>query len=348
MEPKVFKMPSIEHLRNVIHQVTHKSRYRGDDDEGQPIYEDCELPTLTFRGSVKMHGTNAGIVFMYRPNLGEYQMHTQSKGGIITPTKDNMGFSAFAFAGGIGLDLLPQILELTDGKPEVIRVYGEWVGGKIQKGTPFNSLDRMFVIFGIKADNIWLPEDNLVKVKLPKKNIYNILDYPTFNITIDFNNPKEAAEIMGDLVTTVEEECPVGKAFGIEKGVGEGIVWVCTTEGWGGSRYWFKTKGDKHKSSGTKEKVPVDIERLNSISELVDSFLTESRLMQGLDQMRENNQEFSRKSTGFYVQWVSLDIVKEELDTIVGNGFDVKEITKTASVKAKNWFFKELDKGVGL
>lgn len=350
MEKKVYKMPSIEHFRNVIQQVTHRARYRGQDEQNQPIYEDCELPTLTFRGSVKMHGTNAGIIYLWNPLTFEYEMHAQSKGGIITPMKDNMGFAAFAHT--INSDaLLAQIMKVNSDlgyTPEVVRVYGEWVGAKIQKGTPFSTLEKMFVIFAIKIDKTWISDERLATIKIPEERIFNILDYPTYEMTVDFNNPKLAAYSIGKLVEAVENECPVGKAFGIEKGVGEGIVWVCTTEGWGGSRYWFKTKGEKHKSSGTKEKVPVDIERLNSINELVDSFLTESRLEQGLDQMRENHQEFSRKSTGFYVQWVSNDVVKEELDTIVGNGFDVKEITKTVSKKARNWFFAKLDEGLGL
>jgi len=348
MEPKLFRMPSIEAFRHVIQQVTHRARYRGDDETGQPIYENCALPTLKFRGSVKMHGTNAGIVFMWDKDSSTYNMHAQSKGLIITPVKDNVGFAAFAHTSGVD-NLVEEILGDFDGEqPEVIRVYGEWIGRKIQKGTPYNTLDKMFVIFAIKIDNKWLSEDKLSMVKMSDKRIFNILDYPTYEILVDFNNPKIAAEAMAKLVDNVEKECPVGKAFGIDNGVGEGIVWVCTTDGWGSSRYWFKTKGEEHKSSGTKEKVPVDIERLNSINELVDSFLTNSRLEQGLDQIRENHQELSRKSTGFYVKWVSGDVVKEELDTIVGNGFEVKEITKTVSNKARKWFFNKLDEGVGL
>ena len=77
MEKKVYKMPSIEQFRNVIQEVTHRARYRGEDEQNQPIYEDCELPTLTFRGSVKMHGTNAGIVYLWNPLAFEYEMHAQ-------------------------------------------------------------------------------------------------------------------------------------------------------------------------------------------------------------------------------------------------------------------------------
>lgn len=354
MEEKVYKMPSIEQFRNVIHQVNHKARYVGEDNiTGEIIYDTTEgiLPTLEYRGSVKLHGTNASIVYVWNPSAFEYQMQAQSKSQIITPMNDNAGFAAFAYTINSEA-ILSQIMKVYGDDlgytPEVVRVYGEWCGGNIQKGVAINGLDKMFVIFAIKIDNIWLSDDKLSKIKLPDSRIYNILDYPTYSISIDFNNPKIAANTMSQLVDNVEKECPVGKAFGIENGIGEGIVWVCLTEGWTQSRYWFKTKGDEHKSSGTKEKVPIDIERVNSINDLVDNFLTESRLMQGLDQLREHNLELSKKSTGFYVKWVSDDVIKEELDTIMGNGFEPKEITSVIANKARKWFFNNLDEGIGL
>ena len=46
----------------------------------------------------------------------------------------------------------------------------------------------MFVIFGIKIDNVWinLPKD----FHFNKENIYNILQFPTYNVEIDFNSPE--------------------------------------------------------------------------------------------------------------------------------------------------------------
>jgi len=351
MENKVFKFPSVEALRHVIQNVSHRARYTGVDENGDPIYdEERELPTLDFRGTVKLHGSNGGIVWQWNPLAFEYVMQVQSKNRILTPTSDNGGFAAFIYTKKMDT-LLAKIMKVHGDDlgytPQVVRLYGEWCGGNIQKGVALNQLDKMFVVFAIKIDDAWLSDDKLAEIKWPEEGIYNILDYPTYNVTIDFNKPKEAAEKMGKMVEEVEKECPVGKAFDVS-GVGEGIVWACTTKGWEGSKYWFKTKGDEHKSSGSKEKVPVDIERVNSINTLVDTFLTESRLEQGLDHLKEMQHEMSRKSTGHYLKWVSDDVVKEELDTIIGNGFDVKEITKAVSNKARKWFFNKLDEGLGL
>lgn len=350
VQNKVFKFPSIEALRHVIQQVTHRARYRGDDENGQPIYdEDAPLPTLDFRGTVKLHGSNGGVIWQWNPLAFEYEVHVQSRRQILTPTSDNAGFAAFMYTKNLD-GLLAKIMKANNTigyTPQVVRLFGEWCGGNIQKGVALNGLDKMFVVFAVKVDDAWLDDEKLAQIKSPEDNIYNILDYPMYHISIDFNNPKAAAEKMGEMVEAVEKECPVGKAFG-NSGVGEGIVWTCTNKGFEGSKFWFKTKGDEHKSSGTKEKVPVDIERVNSINALVDTFLTESRLNQGFDFLKEMNHELSRKSTGHYVKWVSDDIVKEELDTIMGNGFEVKEITKTASNKARKWFFDKLDEGLGL
>jgi hypothetical protein len=349
MEKKMHKFPSIEQFRNVIQNVQHQARYDGDDKDGNPIYVDRELPTLNYRGSVKLHGSNGGIVFTWNPLTFNYDFHAQSRKNIITPEKDNAGFAAFVHTRNLE-DILSKIMKAAGHlgyTPEVVRVYGEWCGGNIQKGVAINGLEKMFVIFAIRIDNMWFTDEQLNQIKNEEENIYNILDYPTYEISIDFNNPQEAAKKMSDLVEEVEKECPVGKAFG-NSGVGEGIVFVCTDERWLGSKYWFKAKGEKHQSSKTKEKVPVDIERVNSINELVDSFLTESRLYQGLEQLRMDNLDLSRKNVGTFLKWIYNDIVKEELDTIMGNGFEPKELSGTISNKARNWFFEMENKGVGL
>jgi len=350
MEKKMYKFPSIEQFRHLIQEVQHRARYRGDDENGDPIYdEEAKLPTLRFRGTVKLHGTNAAIVYTWDDLTFGYGFQAQSRRNIITPQSDNNGFAAFAYTSNTEL-VLSTIMRAVGNlgyTPQVVRVYGEWCGGNIQKGMAISGLDKMFVIFAIKIDDTWLTDEQLAKVKIPDANIYNILDYKTFEIEIDFNDPKTYANSLAKITDEVEAKCPVGETFDKE-GFGEGIVWHCITEGWEGSRYWFKVVGEKHKSSKTKEKVPVDPEKVKSMNEMVDNFVTEARLSQGIDYLKEQGQELSRKSTGTYLKWIYEDIVKEELDTIVGNGFEPKEISATISKKARDWFFTKLDEGLGL
>ena len=57
------KYPSIEQFRNVVRAVQNKARYYKDEN-GEAAYDMTKpLPTLQFTGSVKLHGTNAGIRF---------------------------------------------------------------------------------------------------------------------------------------------------------------------------------------------------------------------------------------------------------------------------------------------
>ena len=352
MEAKMFKFPSIEQYRTAIHQINHRARYRGDNEDGDAIFDTTEgiMPTLEYRGTVKMHGTNAAIVFQWDMLKHDYVMHAQSRSNVITPLNDNAGFAAFVHTSNTEAILNKIEKEMGDDMgytPEVIRIYGEWCGGNIQKGVALNGLDKMFVIFAIKVDNVWLDDDKMSRIKLPEERIYNVLDYPSYTITIDFNNPEQSTNKLVELTNAVEAECPVGKAFGNE-GIGEGIVWRCITEGWRQSRYWFKVKGEKHQSSKTKTLAPVDIEKVNGIKELVGNLVTESRLNQGLEQLRMQKLEVSRKNVGVFLKWIVADIIKEELDTIMGNGFEPKEIQGQISKVARDWFFQQEMKEVGL
>lgn len=128
--------------------------------------------------------------------------------------------------------------------------------------------------------------------------------------------------------------------------IGEGIVWSPGKVR--DSRLVFKTKGEKHQSSKTKTLIPVDVEKINNIKELVDSFLTESRLNQGLEQLREADLDISRKNVGTFLKWINGDVIKEELDTIMENGFEPKELNGAISNKARTWFFDMENKEVGI
>jgi len=128
--------------------------------------------------------------------------------------------------------------------------------------------------------------------------------------------------------------------------IGEGIVWSPVDNV--SSELIFKTKGDEHKVSKTKDRVPVDIERVNSINALVDVVLAEGRLEQALAYLKENDIPLEKSSVPHFMKWIITDIEKEESDTITENGFVMKDISKSISNKARTWFFDQLDALVGL
>ena len=73
---------------------------------------------------------------------------------------------------------------------------------------------------------------------------------------------------------------------------------------------------------------------------LVEIIVAEPRLLQGIDYLRQQNLTIDRKNMGTFLKWVYDDVIKEELDTIVKNGFEPKEISSAISTLARNWFFK--------
>ena len=319
------KYNSIEQFRNVIRKVKENHDYQGKDENGNAIYSHTsDYPTIKFKGTVKIHGTNAGVVLHKNG-----QLDFQSRERVLSLEQDNAGFMlAMLNTNWIGA------LERFNFN-EYVAVYGEWCGGNIQKGVAINGLPKMFIIFGIKIDDVWidLPADfhnNGI-------NIYNILQFPTYEMDIDFNNPELSQNKLIDLTMAVEEECPVGKFFGVS-GIGEGIVWTSVDN----EDFKFKSKGEKHSTSKVKTLNAVDIESLEGLKEFVDLAVTENRLEQGLQYLNEMGLSLDQKSTGQFLGWMVKDVIKEETDTIVANQFDVKKVKSAVSNKARIWFLNRV------
>ncbi len=317
------KYPSIEQLRTVIKEVRFNHDFKGKDELGNPIYlHTTPYPVLKFKGTVKLHGTNASIV-KYSDDRIEYQ----SRERVLSLDDDNSGFMNEMVKKD--LSYLFDDIKFND----YCAIYGEWCGGNIQKGVAINGLPKMFVIFGIKVDDNWLTD---YKIKLDKNNsIYDINQFETYEIEIDFNEPEYIQNHIIELTNKVEQQCPVGKYFGNE-GIGEGIVFTCLTN----PHYRFKSKGEKHSVSKIKTLKIVDTEKLESIKEFVEYSVTENRLQQGLSYFIENNIEIDIKNIGVFLRWIVNDIHKEENDVITENNLDEKMINKSITNKAKDWFIK--------
>lgn len=119
--------------------------------------------------------------------------------------------------------------------------------------------------------------------------------------------------------------------------IGEGIVW---SHDMNGERFLMKTKGEKHSSSKVKTIASVDIDKLNSIQEFVNYAVTESRFNQAIGVVFPNNEPVDTKKLGDVIRWVVNDVLKEELDTMVGNGIEPKEVNSKISAKVREMFFQ--------
>lgn len=346
----MIKFPSIEQYRNVIRSVQQFAQFVGLDGEGLPIYnKTASLPTLKFIGTVKLHGTNAGII----KNVATDELSFQSRERELTLTDDNAGFASAMHLKATELNqLIAALLDQVDHKPDHVAVFGEWCGGSIQKGVALSNLAKMFVVFKIKflyadeSENVWLDLKHIKEFSSPACGIYNIFMFPSFEIDIDFEHPEEAQNKMIEITNQVEIECPVGKYFDVS-GVGEGVVWSPADTNFSSSKFWFKVKGEKHSSSKVKTLAAIDIESVRAINDFVELSVTDMRLEQGLNNLVNEQQKlFDMTSMGDFIRWVFNDVVKEEHDTLVGNGFDPKKLGGPIANKARKWYINKLNSGV--
>ena len=352
---KHISFPSIEQFRHVVTSVNRTHSFVGLDDKGEAIYDNSRpKPVLTFKGTVKLHGTNMGVCYNQVDGIW-----AQSRENIITPEKDNAGSAFFVKANEDAfLGLFDHVKDRynIDTVNNTISIYGEWAGRGIQKGVAVSELDKSMFIFGVKitphesyenpkVSAYWVDSSFLSN---PERRIYNIEDFKTYSVDIDFNMPQLSQNKIIDMTLEVEEECPVSKAFGVA-GIGEGIVFSYTYED--GTRLIFKSKGEKH-SSGSKVKTlkPVDDEKLAKVVEIADKVTPEWRLAQMLEKTFDlmNGGSLDIKQTGNFIKNVMGDIVKEEADVLNENAMVPKDISGKVAEICKNYLFAKLNEEAGL
>ena len=219
MNKRHIKFPSIDQFPTIVTNINRHFNFVGLDENGDAIYDKTlQKPKLKFKGRVKLHGTN-GSVCHNEPS----GMWTQSRERIITTESDNAGFAFFTQTKEeILTNLFEQVREKNnvDLNSNTISIYGEWCGSNIQSTVGLTNLEKSFFIFGVKISPFgeeepayWVDHSYL---RSPENNIYNIDDYETFEIEIDFNVPQLSQNKLNELALQVEAECPVAKAFLLE------------------------------------------------------------------------------------------------------------------------------------
>ena len=348
---KHISFPSIEQFRTVVSNINRHYNFTGLDANGEATYDTTlPKPKLTFKGTVKLHGTNAGVCFNATEGIW-----AQSRENIITSTSDNAGFAFFVESNvSVFKNLFIDVIEKTktDVNNNTISIYGEWCGGNIQKGVGITNLPKSFFIFGVKiTPHVDINDLEAVKknpaywvdytyLKAPEFKIYNVNDFQTYSIDIDFNMPQLVQNQLSDITIKVEEECPVAKAFGFT-GVGEGVVWTCEVNG---IVYRFKVKGELHAGkSKVKTLKPVDDEKLRKIIDVAEKVTPEWRLSQMIEKSCDliNGGTLDRSKLGDYIRLVINDILKEDSDIIADAGLEPKDINKYVSEIARRYFFAQ-------
>jgi len=329
----------IPQFRDVVREVNHLATFQGLDEAGQPIYDNSvEKPTIKFKATVKLHGTNAHI--NYKPG----HLKAGKRSSLIK--EENLA-AHFEFNRFVQVthkeyftNLLDKLWKEHCKEGEQIVLYGEFAGTKIQKGVGISLLPRSFYIFDCKVvgeENRWL---DISDWKFDAENVYNIHDFVTWEIDIDFNHPQLSQNKIIEITNLVENDCPVSRSLlGVDEErelVGEGVV---MTGFYKDRKLIFKSKGAKHSVSKVKTLAAVDPERMKSITEFVDYSVTQNRVHQG---MKEVN-AISKRNTPDLLKWVANDIMKEESDTLEASALEWKDVAREASNRARQIFFTSLD-----
>lgn len=343
---KFKKYPSTVQFSGVVRQVRDHCKYNN-----------VPVPILNFTGSTKIHGSNAGIGCNSSGDIW-----FQSRERVLDTIQDNAGFCLWGEHNKDKWKLVFERMCFNYGLNfDNIYIWGEWFGSSIQKGVAVSQLkEKKFGIFRM----VFVKQDETDSEKFeeydvdPKEwhtaftelfdNVF-VIDsiVPPIELSIDFNEPHLVQNKLLELTLAVEEECPVGKYFGVS-GTGEGLVWSTTDVEW--LPRW-KTKGEKHsvsKVTTLRELTEAEISSKNSAAEFVEFACTQNRLEQGIDKLKEMGLPIEIRSMGAFLKWVGSDILKEYHDVLVVSYIDKKDVMGPINMKAKTWFMNYLNSELGL
>lgn len=346
----MIKYPKTEQFRNVVSAINRMYNYVGQDENNEPIYDaSLPKPVLKFKGTVKLHGTNAGI--SYNSTSGMYTQSRNNTFDLIENSDSHMGFTFFVRKNeAIFNRFFEDIFESNNISPDeyTATIYGEWAGGSIQKGVAISEIDKSFFIFGVKISKPGDEDFNSYWVnynyECPEERIYDIDTFGTYEVEVDFAMPELAQNIFSDITIEVERECPVALSFG-HSGIGEGVVWSTFYKG---TTHRFKVKGDKHSVSKVKKLASVNVEKLNSIQDFIEYAVTDQRFEQAVGEVFGSYEEMDVKKMGDIIRWMVKDITEEELDTLLENDLTPKDVNKYISSKTREMFFKKFNNLIGL
>ena len=344
------KFPSIYQFRHVVESVTAKATYVGNAEDGTPLFDNTRpKPVLTFNGTVKLHGSNGAIAIHFDTNT----IVAQSRERELTLADDNHGFCAWT-QGPSGQAISKAFAEaaksMWTGNPMAsLHVYGEWCGPSVNSKTGIGKLPERFVVFNVlvtdtEGNEYWLkvPEFSravLATIGERTADLNFITEFKQWSITIDFNEPEKALDILERLTLEVEASCPAAAALGGE-GIGEGIVWVCEDPTFG--RFTFKVKGAKHVGTKSKRLLSIAPETVDNLETFIEAVLTESRLEQGLDYVKSLHKELTPAQMGEFLKWIGTDVLREEADTLEASGLKRTEVMGPLNRRAKTWWAGQL------
>lgn len=327
-ELKHQKWPSIEAFANVRRTIKKYMK----------LGTTSEYFNYTYAGKVKLHGTNAAVRIS-----PDREVVAQKRSSVIYPDQDNAGFALWVAQNKEAFAKLATPFR-------TLTIHGEWCGPRVQKGVAASEIpEKIFAIFALQVGSL---QDGTAKYMINPEEIllqigtgpWYILPYQ-HEVNIDFYNELSVAKAAGEIeqqVLEVEECDPwVKDNFDVE-GVGEGLVYYPKESGFikadNLKELIFKAKGYKHqvKSNKTPNIVAIDIEKVASIQEFSNMFVTEARLLQGVNEACNN--EYDTKLIGTFLKWIAADVMKESVAELEESKLTWKDVSKKVMTTAREWY----------
>ena len=319
------KFPSIGHLKTLCKEVPFVK-----------FPDDVDLHAIEYEGTVKLHGSHWDLV----SDSFAIEFQPQSRNRILTPEADNCGFAKFAIKNWVGFTNLFQIIRERSGGKHVM-ISGEICGPGVQSGVGISAQKEKFVvIFNVKVDNKWQAPEVWADLEDRSNRIFNIRRFQMFNIVIDMTDAMTSFEAIEEMTKQVGADCPVARSLGTP-GTGEGIVWIPKDPSVAlQSRLWFKSKTEEHMVTPARNKEPKPLSNSTLAAiEFVDDNLTQARLKQGLDHLREFQMQPDMKNLGTFLKWLADDILKEEGRELSADV--VKAGKKIIAQRGREWYIRQ-------
>lgn len=301
-----------------------------------------KMPTVQLQGTVKVHGTNAGVTV-----ARDGDVYCQSRTRMLSIQSDNAGFCAFAEENPYFTTAAQSILN-SYTEHDYATFYGEWCGGNIQTGVGVSGMEKVFILFNVAlrqdptSPPLYIPSEYWTSDH--SNNVYDINEFTTYNYSLDMSS-QESWDALETLTLEVEENCPVAAVLNPDSSckIGEGIVWTGEHKG---TFVKFKAKGTKHQRGGGKpRKVSIGggftEVQVAAAKEFMEVAITTDRLLQGIEYMKGENLEITPKNTGQFLKWFANDVLKEttaELAQLSKLDVTWKQLCKQVNREALNFY----------
>lgn len=350
LRANMIPFPHISLFRNVLAYVEHVNT-----DPEVPKQYRITSP-VTFEGSIKLHGSNCGVVW----SAADDSLTAQSREVGLTPTKDYKGFAKFVDEHAVQIRTLISITRgyLSEDVRKVA-LYGEWVGVGVQsksKGAAVAKFDpkhwALFAAWAVFGDGDPVDVTHLVLGALPVTDrIGNVRQAGNWTLVVDFSDPASitaAVDEAARITASIEAQCPYGKVYGLDGG-GEGIVWMPVGFRERQDLYW-KHKTEAHsvvkEQKTLRERLVVAEDAQAAIAEFVTNAVTVNRLEQGIDALDQQGMApLTRAHTGRYIQWVAADVERECALELVQAGLTWKQVSNQVMSKAREFYLAGVTNG---